>query len=100
MENKVSKTVTVTLVNISDVYDHLGLTDYEIDHIANLAWRNNSYGDATYTLVGNVYALDRMLYEYEDYHKNVIANKSMTREDFANKFWEIVDEADYINLEF
>ena len=95
-----SKTVTVTLVNISDVYDHLGLTDYEIDHIANLAWRSNSYGDATYTLVGNVYALDRMLYEYEDYHKNVIANKSMTRDDFANKFWEIVDDADYINLEF
>jgi len=37
---------------------------------------------------------------YEDYHKNVIANKSMTREDFAKKFWEIVDDADYINLEF
>ena len=100
MENKVSKTVTVTLVNISDVYDHLGLTDYEIDHIADSAWTDVSFGDANYTLVGNVYALDQMLDAYEHYHKNVIANKSMTRDDFANKFWEIVGEADYINLEF
>jgi hypothetical protein len=100
MENKVSKTVTVTLVNISDVYDHLGLTDYEVEHIADVAWSNVSYGDAQYTLVGNVFALDQMLEAYEHYHKNVIANKSMTRDDFANKFWEIVGEADYINLEF
>ena len=110
MENKVSKTIrtpsgninkyTVTLVNVADIYDHLGLTDDEVDHIATVAWRDVSYGDACYTLVGNVYALDQMLNAYEDYHRNVIANKSMTRDDFANKFWEIVDDADYINLEF
>jgi hypothetical protein len=41
-----------------------------------------------------------MLEAYEHYHQKVIANKSMTRDDFANKFWEIVDDADYINLEF
>ena len=100
MENVMSKTTTVTLVDISDVYDHLGLTDYEVEHIADVAWSNVSYGDAQYTLVGNVFALDQMLEAYEHYHKNVIANKSMTRDDFANKFWEIVGEADYINLEF
>ena len=100
MENKVSKTTTVTLVNISDVYDHLGLTDYEVEHIADVAWSNVSYGDAQYTLVGNVFALDCMLDAYEDYHLTVIVNKSMTRDDFANKFWEIVGESDYINLEF
>ena len=95
-----SKSFTVSLVNISDVYDHLGLTDYEVEHIADVAWSNVSYGDAMFTLVGNVFALDQMLEAYEHYHKNVIANKSMTRDDFANKFWEIVGEADYINLEF
>ena len=100
MENKVSKTMTVTLVNISDVYDHLGLTDYEVEWIADTAWSNVSYGDSNFTLVGNVFALDQMLEAYEHYHKNTIANKSMTRDDFANKFWEIVGEADYINLEF
>lgn len=94
------KTTTVTLVNISDVYDHLGLTDYEVEWIADTAWTDVSFGDANYTLVGNVYALDQMLEAYEDYHKNVIANKSMTRDDFANKFWEITDDADYINLEY
>ena len=95
-----SKTVTVTLVNISDVYDHLGLTDDEVDFIADNAWVGVSYGDSNFTLVGNVYALDRMLDAYEDYHLTAIVNKSMTRDDFANKFWEIVGEADYINLEF
>ena len=95
-----SKTFTVSLVNISDVYDHLGLTDYEVEWIADTAWSNVSYGDSNFTLVGNVYALDRMLDAYEDYHLTAIVNKSMTRDDFANKFWEIVGEADYINLEF
>lgn len=94
-----SKTFTVSLVNISDVYDHLGLTDYEVEWIADTAWNDVSYGDSNFTLVGNVFALDRMLDAYENYHKNTIANKSMTRDDFANKFWEIVGEADYINLE-
>ena len=100
MGNTMSKTTTVTLVNISDVYDHLGLTNDEVDFIADNAWTGVSYGDAMFTLVGNVYALDRMVEAYEDYHLTVIVNKSMTRDDFANKFWEIVGEADYINLEF
>ena len=94
-----SKTTTVTLVNISDIYTHLKLTDQEVEWIDGMAWNNVSYGDANYTLIGNVFALDCMLEAYEDYHRNVIANKSMTRDDFANKFWEIVDDADYINLE-
>jgi hypothetical protein len=77
----------------------MGLTDDEVDFIADNAWNNVSFGDATYTLVGNVYALDQMLDAYEDYHLSPLVNKSMTRDEFANKFWEIVGEADYINLE-
>ena len=99
MENKVSKTVTVSLVNISDIYTHLKLTNQEVEWIDGMAWNNVSYGDAEYTLIGNVFALDCMLDGYEDYHKHVIANKSMTRDDFCDKFWEIVNDADYINLE-
>ncbi len=41
-----SKTTTVTLVNISDVYDHLELTNQEVEWIADKAWSNVSYGDA------------------------------------------------------
>jgi len=99
MENAMSKTTTVTLVNISDVYDQLELTNQEVEWIADRGFDCVSFGDSQYTLIGNVFALDCMLEAYEDYHRNVIANKSMTRDDFANKFWEIVGEADYINLE-
>ena len=91
---------TVTFVSISDIYDQLELTNQEVEWIADKAWSGVSFGDANYTLIGNVFALDCMLDAYEDYHRNVIANKSMTRDDFANKFWEIVDAADYIDLEF
>jgi hypothetical protein len=94
-----SKT-TVTCVDISDIYDHLELTNGEVEWIADKAWSNVSYGDATFTLIGNNFALECLLEGYEDYHSCVIANKSMTRDDFIRKFWEIVDEADYINLEF
>jgi len=95
-----AKTTTVTFVSISDIYDQLELTNQEVEWIADRAWSNVSYGDSSYTLIGNVFALDCMLEAYEDYHNTVIANKSMTRDDFANKFWEIVDAADYIDLEF
>ena len=41
-----SKTTTVTLVNISDIYDHLELTNQEVEWIADKSWSNVSYGDA------------------------------------------------------
>ena len=90
---------TVTFVNLSDIYDHLELTHQEVEWIADKGFDCVSYGDSFATLIGNRYALDCMVEAYEDYHKNVIANKSMTRDDFCNKFWEVVDSADYINLE-
>ena len=34
------KTTTVTLVNISDVYDHLELTNQEVEWIADKSWSN------------------------------------------------------------
>lgn len=91
---------TVTFVNLSDIYDHLELSHQEVEWIADTGFDCVSYGDAFATLIGNRYALDCMVEAYEHYHKNVIANKSMTRDDFCNKFWEAVDSADYINLEF
>jgi hypothetical protein len=100
MENVMS-TTTLTCIDISDIYDGLGLTDYEIEAIADRGFSNVSFGDASFTLVGNRFALECMLDGYELYHLHHIANKSMTRDDFANKYWQIVDAADaqYINLE-
>ena len=90
---------TVTFIDISAIYDQLELSNQEVEWIADVGLKNVSYGDAMFTLVGNVFALDCLLEGYEDYHKNNIANKSMTRDDFANKFWEVVDDNDYVNLE-
>ena len=90
---------TVTFVNLSDIYDQLELTHQEVEWIADRGFDCVSYGDAFATLIGNRYALDCMVEAYEDYHKNVIANKSMTKQDFCDKFWEVVDSDDYINLE-
>ena len=90
---------TVTFVNLSDIYDYLELTDDEVGYIADWGFDCVSYGDAFATLIGNRYALDCMVEAYERYHKNVIANKSMTHADFCQKFWEVVDSNDYINLE-
>ena len=90
---------TVTFVNLSDIYDHLELSHQEVEWIADRGFDCVSYGDAFATLIKNPYALDCMVEAYEDYHKNVIANKSMTYADFCQKFWEVVDSDDYINLE-
>jgi len=90
---------TVTFVNLSDIYDHLGLTNAEVEWISDSGFDCVSYGDAFATLIGNRYALDCMVEAYERYHKNVIANKSMTKQGFCDKFWEVVDSNDYINLE-
>ena len=90
---------TVTFIDISTIYDQLELSNEEVEWIADVGLKNVSYGDAMFTLIGNVFALDCLLEGYEDYHKNNIANKSMTRDDFANKFWEVVDDNDYVNLE-
>ena len=91
---------TVTFVNLSDIYDQLELTHQEVEWIADRGFDCVSYGDAFATLIGNRYALDCMVEAYEDYHKNVIANKSMTKDDFIRKYWEVVDSDDYINLEY
>lgn len=95
-------TTTVTFADLSTVYEHLGLTSDEVEWFDQTAWNNISYGDAFATLVGCRHALDRMVEAYESYHTTVITNKSMTRESFSAKFWELADTNDfqYINLEF
>ncbi len=55
------KNTTATFVHLSDVYDYLELSNQEVEWIADKAWSNVSYGDANYTLIGNVFALDCML---------------------------------------
>lgn len=93
---KTQLTTTVTFADLSTVYEHLGLTSDEVEWFDQ--WQDDiSHGDAFATLVGCRHALDRMVEAYESYH-----TKSMTRESFSAKFWELADTNDfqYINLEF
>jgi hypothetical protein len=93
------KKTTVTFVNLSDIYDHLQLTDDEVGYIGDFGFNCVSFGDAFATLIRPRYTLNCMVEAYEKYHTEVIANKSMTKDDFIRKYWEVVDSNDYINLE-
>jgi hypothetical protein len=95
-------TTTLTCIDISDIYNGLELTNDEVEWIADKGFSNISFGDATFTLIGSSFTLECLVEGYENYHSCVIANKSMTRDDFVKKYWQIVDKADaqYVNLEF
>ena len=90
---------TVTFVDVSELYHKLGLSDDVCRHVDQMGFHNVSYGDADMTLVGNVFALDCIWEGLEDYHELTEQENPWTLETFAAKYWELVDVADYINLE-
>jgi len=90
---------TVTFVDVSELYHKLGLSDDACRHVDQVGFHNVSYGDADMTLVGNVFALDCILEGLEDYYEATGMVSPWTRDTFSNKYWELVDVADYINLE-
>ena len=90
---------TVTFVDVSELYHNLDLTDDCIRHVDQVGFSNVSYGDADLTLVGNVFALDCILEGLEDYYEATGMVSPWTRTAFCTKYWELVDVADYINLE-
>ena len=55
------KYTTATFVHLSDLYDHLELTNQEVEWIADKAWSKVSFCDATYTLIGHLFALECMV---------------------------------------
>lgn len=90
---------TVTFVDVSELYHKLGLSDDACRHVDQVGFHNVSYGDADMTLVGNVFALDCILEGLEDYYESTNMVSPWTRTAFCTKYWELVDVADYINLE-
>jgi len=105
---------TVTFVDASELYHNLGLTDDMVRHVDQTGFSNVSFGDADMTLVGNVFALDCIWEGLQDYYQMmdeaedrraanelswVIPEQLYTLETFAEKYWQLVGEADYINLE-
>ena len=97
-------------VDISEVYDYLELDNDEVDWIADRGFDCVSYGDAMATLIGNVFALscivDGLMSYYDWLNENkgsipsrLLPARILSKEEIEKKFWELVGNDDYINLE-
>lgn len=99
----------VGLVSLWDVLDHIGFSEGEVEAIADFGLSGVSFGDATYTLIGNNYALNLIQESIATYydelnsgdfpHSRSIPPHLYTPEEIAEIFWGVVGEDDYINLE-
>ena len=101
---------TLTVISLWDILDYMELRDEEVEAISDYGISGVSFGDATYTLIGNNFALDcivngLMAYYDEleslegDHPSRMIPARIYTRKDIEEMFWKVVDEDDYINLE-
>jgi hypothetical protein len=100
---------TLTVISFWDILDHIGFGDGEVEAISDYGLSGVSFGDATYTLIGNNYALHLIQESIATYydelnsgdfpHSRSIPPHLYTPEEIATIFWGVVGEDDYINLE-
>lgn len=83
----------VGFVNISDVLEHLGYSEDEQDEILDAGFSNVTWGDATYTLIGNNFALHCI------HRGNVYLDVPLAEDAVTMRYWEVVGQDDYINME-
>ena len=85
---------TLTYANLSDVLSAIALdTDLALD-LAAEAFDNVSYGDASFTLIPAHQALENIC-EANQY----LYIPDMTDRNVAELFYDVVGQAEYINLE-
>ena len=110
MSNVKVERKTVSCVSLWDILDYMEFRQEEQDAISDFGLSNVSFGDATYTLIGNNYALSLIQDSLEEYYdeleslegdnpSRMIPARIYTRQEIADMFWAVVDEDDYINLE-
>jgi hypothetical protein len=97
---------TLTVISLWDILDHIGFSDAEVEAISDYGLSDVSFGDATYTLIGNNYALHLIQNAIATYYDERVAMGGSidlphiyTAEEIATIFWGVVNEDDYINLE-
>jgi len=83
----------VGFVNIVSVLEHMGYSEDEQDEILDAGFSNVTWGDATYTLIGNNFALDCI------HRGNVYLDRPLAEDAVNMRYWEVVGEDDYINME-
>jgi len=101
------KSTTVSFVNFGDIAAKLQLTEDERVAITDYGFDNVSWGDADYTLIDNNYAVECIVsgllayYDESNYHAEdrSVPNRILTEEEVRTKFWEVVEQWDYVNLE-
>lgn len=94
---------TVSFVDFWRVLDHIGFEDELRDEIYECGFDEVTWGDAAYTLIGNNFALDciqkAVVSYYDDMDTEEFPDRVWSQEEIAEKFWEIVGQDDYINME-
>jgi hypothetical protein len=80
-------------VNISDVLEHMGYSEDEQDELLDAGFSNVSWGDAVYTLIGNKFALHCI------HAGNVYLDTPLAEDAVNMRYWEVVGQDDYINME-
>jgi len=84
---------TVSMVSFWDVLDHIGFGDDEVGAISDYGLSNVSWGDASYTLIGNNFALDCI------HAGNMHLDDPFNPELITMRYWEVVGQDDYVNME-
>lgn len=86
-----TKSYTCSYVNLSDLLTDLGITGDDADEIYDFYFNWVSFGDATYTMVGNNIALASLLRYWKDTNADV--------DKLTEQYRSLVGDNDYINLE-
>lgn len=94
---------TVSFVNLTEVLDEIGFNSEDVEYIQDFGFSNVSWGDAEYTLIGNNFALECILsalpHLIDDSDEYIPSRSIITQEDVVTKYWELVGQDDYVNLE-
>lgn len=86
---------TISYVNLGDVLQHIGFTGDQIADIMDMGFYEVSHGDAPYTLIGNGYALQCII----DGQDGLWEANRKTDTEITEKFWQVVSDDDFINVE-
>ena len=102
----------LTVISLWDILDYMELRDEEVEAISDYGISGVSFGDATYTLIGNNFALDCIVNGLEAYYDELqsltdeygqpsrsLPARIYTRKDITEMFWKVVDKDDYVDLE-
>ena len=84
-----TKSYTCSYVNMTDILADLHITGEDAEDFFRWYMDWVSFGDATYTMIGN----NQMLAQLQRYWKD------QQKVDLTETYWKLVGENDYINLE-